>query len=123
MSTILVVDDEPTILELLVELLRGEGHTMLAARDGVAAREIMERTVPDLVITDAMMPRLDGPGLVRWMREHAKVRDVPVIILSAVVRIDPAELGAIVFVAKPFDLVTLLDAVETALDPPSPRPQ
>ncbi len=67
MGTILVVDDEPTIRDLLVELLHEEGHTMLGAVDGVAAREILEQTVPDLVITDAMMPRLNGPGLERVM--------------------------------------------------------
>ncbi len=122
MGTILVVDDEPTIRELLVELLQEEGHTLLGAVDGVAARKILTRTVPDLVLTDAMMPRLDGPGLVKWMREHPELRAVPVIILSAVVRIDPAELDNVVFVAKPFDLTTLLEAVETALDPPSPGP-
>ena len=118
MGTILVVDDEPTIRELLVELLQAEGHTLLGAVDGVAARAILERTVPDLVITDAMMPRLDGPGLVRWMREHPELRAVPVILLSAVARMAPAELGAVAFVAKPFDLAALLGAVAAALDRP-----
>ncbi len=118
MGTILVVDDEPTILELLEEILDDEGHTTLAARDGVAAREILEQTVPDVVITDAMMPRLDGPGLVRWMRGQPELRHVPVVVLSAVVRVDPAELDNVAFVAKPFDLATLLDAVAAALDPP-----
>ncbi len=118
MSTILVVDDEPTILELLVELLREEGHMLLGAVDGVAAREILQRTVPNLVITDAMMPRLDGPGLIRWMRKQPELQAVPVIVLSAVVRIDPTDLDDVVFVAKPFDLATLLEAVEAALAPP-----
>lgn len=116
MGTILVVDDEPTILDLLVELLRDEGHAAQAARDGVAAMEALGRAVPDLVITDAMMPRLDGPGLIRWMREQPQLRHVPVVVLSAVARVDPAELGAVAFVAKPFDLATLLDAVATALE-------
>ena len=115
MATILVVDDEPTILELLVELLRDEGHVTLAAGDGHMALEVLGRVVPDLVITDAMMPRLDGPGLVRWMREQPGLRHVPVVLLSAVVRVDPVELDGITFVAKPFDLATLLDAVTAAL--------
>ncbi len=115
MGTILVVDDEPTILDLLVELLQEEGHATLAARDGVAAREALGRAVPDLVITDAMMPRLDGPGLIRWMRQQPELHDVPVVLLSAVVRIDPADLGAVAFVAKPFDLATLLGAVAAAI--------
>ena len=118
MGTVLVVDDEPIILELLVELLGDEGHATLAARDGAAAREILERTVPDLVITDAMMPRLDGPGLVRWMRGQPGLRGVPAIVLSAVARIDTAEWDGVAFLAKPFDLATLLAAVAAALDPP-----
>ncbi|MDP9357905.1 MAG: response regulator [Chloroflexota bacterium] len=118
MGTILVVDDEPTIRELLVELLRDEGHTILGAVDGLAAMEVLEHTVPDLVITDAMMPRRDGSGLVRWMREQPDLRPVPVIILSAVVRIDSAELDDVLFVAKPFDLTTLLETIAAALDPP-----
>ena len=118
MGTVLVVDDEPTILDLLVELLREEGHAVLAARDGAAAREILAGTAPDLVVTDAMMPGLDGPGLVRWMRQQPGLRRVPVVLLSAVVRLDPAELGAAALVAKPFDLPTLLGAIAAALDPP-----
>ncbi len=50
------------------------------------------------------------------MRQQPELRDVPVVLLSAVVRIDPADLGAVAFVAKPFDLATLLDAVATALE-------
>ena len=117
MGTILVVDDEPTILELLVELLRDEGYTTLPAQDGVAAQEVLGRTVPDLVITDAMMPRLDGLRLVGWMREQPGLYQVPVIIVSAVTRVDRATLDGVAFVAKPFDLGMLLDAVEGALDP------
>ncbi len=120
MGTILVVDDEPTILELLVELLREEGYATLAASDGVAAIGVLGQVVPDLVITDAMMPRLDGPGLIRWMREQPELRHVPVVILSAVVRVAPDQLDAVAFVAKPFDLVTLLDAVAAALEQAPP---
>jgi len=115
MGTILVVDDEPTILELLVELLHDEGYATLAARDGVAAREVLGRTVPDLVITDAMMPGLDGLRLVGWMRKQPELHQVPVIILSAVTRVDPGTLDGVTFVAKPFDLATLLDAIRGAL--------
>ena len=118
MGTILVVDDEPTILDLLVEILGDEGHATLAARDGLAAVEVLERVVPDLVVTDTMMPRLDGPGLVRWMREQPELRHVPVVVLSAVARVGPVELGAVAFVAKPFDLASLLGAVAAALGRP-----
>ena len=116
MGTILVVDDEPPILHVLVETLLDEGHTVLSAFDGVAAQDLLSRDPPDLVISDVMMPRLDGLGLVRWMRTQALLRDVPIILTSAM----PAapqldEVGPATFIAKPFDLALLLDAVDDAL--------
>ena len=118
MATILVVDDEPAILDLLVGVLGKEGHTLLAAADGTRATEVLGRVVPDLVVTDAMMPRLDGAGLIRWMRGRVELREVPVLLLSAGPRLDAGALGAVGFVAKPFDLATLLAAVGAALGHP-----
>ncbi len=115
MATILVVDDEPALRDLLAELLGDEGHTVLTAADGAAAAEILGRAAPDLVVTDAMMPRLDGPGLLRWMRTQPALRGVPAVVVSAVGRVDPDGLGAVAFVAKPFELAALLAAVDAAL--------
>jgi CheY-like chemotaxis protein len=119
MGTILVVDDEPAIRTLLAELLRDEGYAVLAAADGLLAQEVLERLVPDLVLTDMMMPRLDGLGLLRWMHERVDLRAVPVVLMSAVAHRDADAAGAIHFVAKPFNLVTLLTVVASALGRPS----
>jgi CheY-like chemotaxis protein len=119
MATILVVDDEPAIRELLVEILREEGHAVLTAGDGLQASEVLGRVVPDLVVTDVMMPRLDGPGLTRWMRERDALRGVPVVLLSAVARPDGDGRGDVAFLAKPFDLGALLAAIRSALGHPS----
>ena len=114
MPTILVAEDEPMILDLVVEVLRDEGYATLAAADGREALELVARERPDLVLMDVMMPRLDGPTVVRRMRERPELDGVPVILMSAAEPVDPAELG-VIFLPKPFDLERLLRAVETAL--------
>lgn len=122
MKTILVVDDEPTILDLLTTLLDEEGYRVRAAADGMAALEDLRREAVDVVITDAMMPRLDGEGLVRAMRARAETRAVPVIVLSAAVTPTLDELGPWWYLAKPFDLDALLAAVASAMDLPHDVP-
>lgn len=115
MKRILVVDDEPDILGLLVDLLRMEGYLASGARDGRAALDILTASGADLVITDAMMPRLGGQGLVRSMREDPGLRDVPVIIMSAAGRPEMNGFHYQEFLFKPFDLTSLLDIVERSL--------
>jgi len=121
MPTILVVEDEPTILDVLVDVLRDEGYAVLATPDGAAALELLAGVQPDLVLMDVMLPRLDGRAVVRRMRERAGLAGVPVILMSAAAPVDPAALG-VGFLPKPFDLDRLLDAVTAALGgPPAAR--
>jgi CheY-like chemotaxis protein len=115
MKTILVVDDEPDIRELLVDVLRGEGYLMVSASNGQAARKLLAEQAVDLVITDTMMPALDGVGLIRWMRGRPHLQAVPAILISAALRPNLDGLGHCVFMTKPFDLSTLLDAVAAAV--------
>ena len=116
MKRILAVDDEPDILELLVEVLRTEGYEMLAASDGMAALNLLAGSGADLVITDTMMPRLDGVALIRLMRQRPDLRNVPVIMMSAAGRRALDGLDVSTFLHKPFDLIALLDAVTHAID-------
>ena len=116
MSTILVVEDESPIRELLAEVLRGEGHRVLAAADGLAALALLDRETPDLVLTDAMMPGLDGLGLAARMRADPRTAGVPVVLMSAAVPARPDGLDGVGFLAKPFDLDRLLGVVAAALD-------
>ena len=115
MDTILVVDDEPAILAMLVDVLAEEGYAVLAAPDGMAALELLAGAAPDLVLTDATMPRLDGAGLVRRLRARAGLRGVPAILMSAVAPPDLVGLGDGAVLPKPFDLEALLDAIAAAL--------
>src|SRR5689334_15142688 len=116
MARILVVEDEPAIRELLVLVLGDEGHAVLAAPDGQAALAILRRQPVDLVVTDAMMPRLDGPGLIAQMRALPGLGVLPVLLMSAAGIGFPLRDPGTVFLAKPFDLGQLLGLVQAALE-------
>jgi CheY-like chemotaxis protein len=115
MATIVVADDEPMILEVVAAVLAEDGHAVLSVRDGLAARELLAGTRPDAVVTDVMMPGLDGPDLVRWMRTRPALRTVPVILTSAAIRPALDGLEPVTFLLKPFDLDDLLAAARAAL--------
>lgn len=94
---------------------------MLSANDGQAALELLTKTHCDVIVTDTMMPRLNGVALVRSVREQPELRDVPVIMMSAAGRPDLDGLDISTFLHKPFDLSALLDAVAKAVDYGSSR--
>lgn len=115
MSSILVVEDEPDIAEGLSDVLRDEGHQVTVVHDGAAALQALEKGAFDLMITDMMMPRLDGAGLVSRVREHARIAQLPVIAMSAA-PIDRATHTQVQLVLrKPFDVDAFLNAVEYVL--------
>ncbi len=116
MTTILVVDDEPTIREIVVGYLDREGYRTLEAADGNRARELLENDPPDLVVLDLMLPGMDGLELCRWIRSRSRL---PVIMLTArgeeSDRIVGLELGADDYVTKPFSPRELTARVRTVL--------
>ena len=73
MATVLVVDDEPIVREVVVRYLQREGHTTLEADHGDRAREMLEQQSPDLVVLDVMLPGADGLELCRWIRARSEV--------------------------------------------------
>ena len=103
METVLVVDDEPTIRNVVVQYLRREGYATLEAGDGDAARELLEREWPSLVVLDLMLPGTDGLALCRWIRARS---ELPVIMVTALGeeadRLIGLEVGADDYVTKPF---------------------
>ena len=112
--TVLVVEDDPAVLDLLEEVLTDEGYRVERAEDGVAALETIQRDPPDLVIADVHMPRLDGAQLARRLRDS----EIPAILLSG----DPnwAHVPGVAFVPKPFDLDHLLTIVARLIDDSDP---
>jgi DNA-binding response OmpR family regulator len=115
-ETVLVVDDEPTIRDVVVQYLRREGYATLEAGDGDAARELLEREWPNLVVLDLMLPGTDGLALCRWIRDRSQL---PVIMLTArgeeADRIVGLELGADDYVTKPFSPRELVARVRSVL--------
>src|SRR5687768_8796186 len=116
MATVLVVDDELIVREVVVRYLAREGHTTLEAGDGNAARDAIESSDPDLVVLDVMLPGMDGLELCRWIRSSS---ELPVILLTArgeeADRIVGLELGADDYVTKPFSPRELAARVRAVL--------
>jgi DNA-binding response OmpR family regulator len=116
MTTVLVVDDEPIVREVVVSYLEREGYRTLEAGDGDRARELVEAEAPNLVVLDVMLPGIDGLELCRWIRAHS---GLPVIMLTArgeeADRIVGLELGADDYVTKPFSPRELAARVRTVL--------
>jgi DNA-binding response OmpR family regulator len=116
MTTVLVVDDEPIVRDVVVRYLRRDGFTTLEAGDGDAARRLIETGEPELVVLDVMLPGTDGLELCRWIRSRS---DLPVIMLTArgeeADRIVGLELGADDYVTKPFSPRELATRVRTVL--------
>ena len=112
---ILVVDDDPHICTLIAEFLGLEGHDARCAGDGLAALAEVERDPPDLIVTDLMMPRLDGTALVAKL--HERGYRIPVVVITAALHQRPDALPQVAgFVCKPFDLDHLHTVVERVLE-------
>jgi DNA-binding NtrC family response regulator len=118
MATILVVDDEMGIRELLSEILSDEGHVVETAENAQHAREYRLRQAPDLVLLDIWMPDTDGVTLLKEWAAQGKLT-MPVIMMSGHATIDTAveatRIGALNFLEKPIALQKLLKAVEQGL--------
>jgi CheY-like chemotaxis protein len=111
-SAILVVDDDPSILATVAEILELEGYLVETAANGEEALRVVERTLPALVVLDMRMPVLDGWGFARAIRERGL--EVPIMVMTAAqdTRRWAAEIGAVGYLAKPFELRDLLTAVD-----------
>ena len=115
-TSILVVEDEPSIAEVVSLYLKRAGYRVLLERDGQAALQLMGRQIPDLLILDLMLPKVDGYEVARWVRAQG---DIPIIILTArreeYDRIAGLEMGADDYVVKPFSPQELVSRVRAVL--------
>lgn len=123
--TVLVVDDEPTIAEIVCRYLERAGYEAVVAGDGVEAVRLVSKRRPDLVVLDLMLPGLDGLEVLRRMREDDEAARTPVILLTAKGEQDDKVVGlrrgADDYVVKPFspkELVARVEAVLRRVDPP-----
>jgi len=84
---ILLIDDDPDVLEAMKVVLESRAYTVVTARDGLEGLEKVRQETPDLIILDLLMPKLDGFGVVRTLKEdprYAKYSEIPILILTAV---------------------------------------
>jgi two-component system sensor histidine kinase/response regulator len=120
MVTVLVVDDDPTILDSVTDLLRISGYRILSATNGVEGLRMMQTNTPDLIIADIMMPEMDGYQFYEAVRENPAWTPIPFIFLTA--RGERKDirrgymLGADQYLTKPFEAEDLLVAVEKRLE-------
>ncbi len=116
---ILIVDDDPNILLSVEFLLVKNGYDVLVARNGMEAIEIIEDTVPDIVLLDIMMPDVDGYVICEFIKKNERTKDSKVIFLSAKSRELDVEfgykMGADLYMVKPFSTRTLLEKITELL--------
>ncbi|HEY1011245.1 MAG TPA: response regulator [Herpetosiphonaceae bacterium] len=116
MKTILVVDDETSLLEMITDVLEEEGHRVITAMNGQEGLAALIRQRPDLIICDVMMPVMDGVEMCRTMQANPAYAGIPVLMISAAregrIKDQCAYQG---FLSKPFGLDALLEALERLL--------
>lgn len=120
---ILVVEDEPSIAEVVGLYLRRSGYDVIFAQDGLEAQNKIESRSPDLIVMDLMLPVIDGFELTRWLRDQS---DTPIIMLTArrdeVDRIAGLEMGADDYILKPFSPQEVVSRVRAVLRRAKPQP-
>ena len=104
MATLLIVDDERPVRDLLVAVFASSGYRVVEPGDGRRALELVAAEHPDAVISDVMMPLMGGLELCRRIKADRNTRDVPVVLMSAVDQQRAEGAGADAFVSKPFDI-------------------
>jgi DNA-binding response OmpR family regulator len=119
-KTILLVDDEYSIVEVLTQLLEEEGYSVASAANGQEALELAAASVPDLIITDQMMPLMSGSELFRALSETAALARVPVILITSAPIAAPRELRWADFIVKPFEFEELMRAIHGVLRDANP---
>lgn len=114
-QTILTVDDSRTMRDMLRMALAEAGFNVLQAVDGVDGLEVLQRSAPDVIVTDINMPKMDGFGLIEAVRKDNRYRKVPILVLTtesdAAKKQRAKEAGATGWIVKPFEPTKLIAAI------------
>lgn len=120
MKKILIVDDEQDIVESLKFVLEGNDYTCYCAYNGEDGLKLAKELMPDLIILDVMMPRINGYKISRLLKFDSKYKDIPILMVTARSQEEDKligeETGADEYITKPFDLDKVLDTVKKYLD-------
>jgi twitching motility two-component system response regulator PilH len=119
MSTVLIVDDSLTLRQIVADILKRSGLDVIEASDGVEAKKQIQASCPDLVITDIVMPRMNGYELCRWLKNNPKAQKIPVVMCTSKSeefdRYWGMKQGADAYISKPFRPTELLETVRQLL--------
>ena len=118
MARILVIDDEPDVVRLILKVLSGRGHVVQVARDGATALQRVKLEAPDVILLDSDLPKIDGAEVCRRLKTDTSTQSIPVVMMTQQY-IDiydvGAEAGPDAFVVRPFVREVLANVVERAL--------
>lgn len=117
MPTILIIDDEPAIAEVVAEVLTDEGYMTLTASGGRDALALLAEHRPDLMLLDVYMPEMSGLDLLRQLRDDEALARIPVVMMTAgtLNDLELSRSGATQVLSKPFDVEALISTVRTLL--------
>jgi two-component system alkaline phosphatase synthesis response regulator PhoP len=120
MAKILIVEDDPTTVQLIEFLLKKNNFEVLIAHNGVEALEIAKKEKSDLILMDVMMPKMDGIEAIEKLKKDENTRDIPIVILSALGQemdvMRGLQAGASSYIVKPFSPKELLEEIKTKLE-------
>ncbi len=122
-NLVLIVEDDPSTLGIIRQLLELSGHQTLCAEDSMLAYGLLASEHPDVIITDIMMPRIDGLGFIRWIRSSPEYASIPIIAMTAYGEEylkQAEEVGANASVRKPDQIIDLPRIVAGYLEPARP---
>lgn len=111
-APILVIDDDPDIIEMLREALEGEGHRVVTARDGMEGLDKLQTVRPALILLDMRMPRMDGWEFARAAKARGNTAPIVVITAAGDARAWAAQISAEAYMSKPFTISQLLGVVD-----------
>ncbi|HEY4059706.1 MAG TPA: response regulator [Kofleriaceae bacterium] len=118
MARVLVIDDEPDVVRLIVKVLSGRGHMVQIARDGASALQRVKLEPPDVILLDSDLPKIDGAEVCRRIKTDANTADIPIVMMTSTY-IDIFDVntdgGPEAFVVRPFVREVLANVVERVL--------
>jgi DNA-binding response OmpR family regulator len=112
---VLVAEDDASVRMTLEFVLKDEGFEVLLAEDGQQALRVAQDSLPDVILLDQIMPKMDGKEVLTALRSHGPTSEIPVLILSGMARGEPGEWPGAHFIGKPFSPDALVDRIRKVL--------